>query len=38
MIITAAPGFFPGAVFSGILKIPEEFPKSAFFPKKYGNV
>ena len=38
-----APGFFPElfwwkAVFSGILKIPEEFPKSVFLRKKYGNV
>ena len=24
--------------FSGILKIPEEFPKSVFLRKKYGNV
>ena len=32
-----AAGFFP-ELFSGILKIPEEFPKSVFLRKKYGNV
>ncbi len=33
-----APGFFLELFFSGILKIPEEFPKSVFLRKKYGNV
>ena len=31
-------GILPGAVFSDILKIPEEFPKSVFLRKKYGKV